>query len=1225
MAKSPLQTVIDNWNKRARVLSSQGIDPNSYSKLAQTDINKVRLGGTGITDQEAYDAIASSTNNQSVIGNTKPHNNWWNFPGNAVKDLGNILQAVPMGMFEFAHHLPSETEKTASYFANTLGRSGQNEANWEQQHGYEDTTKFDLSSLAAGLRNVAKTPLNVLAPGEADLANLTTGAGRQEMLTHPVGTLLNAFPEVGNQALGAVSGLAANTATEALFHGDTAAMQAASDAGTLPAKILGSKSVDEMIQGHPLKAAISATPLGGVRDTALSKLNMNPEQRATTRAGAVIEKTGQVQLHDFQDSYVKPIVDALPEEEQSQLWKEAVYPDQYPRDQISPEHNVLLDLNQAATDKLAEMGKPWLSPLHIAGETFQYSNVGAHGDVINMLQQSTHLEDKLQSAKNTLDQAKSDYIDRYGNDPLKGKSKAQIRSENSIQLREDKLNAAKQLHLERVPEGRAMTLQEKAAQYQALRELAVKQRKLDDMKVIHEATYGKPEDMGIEQRRDLRKLSTKSRQYDKMLKTTQDHNTKLLKKFYHTAPTEYMPMIERNFRDTVVGRMSAAEQGKFESLPIPIEQAMKDLEVGRSDRIFSAEDPKSMWSPQNRGKLMKEMNDSWVKMLGEGYHPQYVHSVTEHSFETRGGSVRPLSSKPTPGAVRERTLSLAPHMTHIGIALSDAARQFIQAQGSENYIITTLAPQSLSIDELDREIAPEMAARAGKMRGTSSLANIKDDIMQSNYVKLSDIETGGFTSPKLKQVMSEERYLPVEIANASREFTNPKLSSGPMEAVGKVNRVFKTSIFTFSPSFLAKHIVGGMITLAAAGGWEDWASIKPALEMAHDAIHLFPDGMSRGMDTMDTRDILSYKNGGKFGKFLEQAGKATQFNFKLVSFITDAQRAMAYLGERSRALKSGMTDEVATQMGLEHANKLFVDWLGHTPLERHIIKSVVPFYGITKQFMRFVLTYPIDHPYRASIIANIAEAEQEDWNSGLPKQMMQMFLIGKGDNRKALNWSSVYPYRDIASFFTLSGLVRSLNPLAKGVLTDVGVNTINGTPDLYPQVVFNPDTGTLQAANPPSGVLKFAEQIIPQIGTLDHFFQLTSDMRRLAATNPTSYRKQLFATLGIPFVPFDINLPYAKETSEMARFRAAQAGVAASVKSGSTSGISGLQLVPYQDQMLTPAQLQAQLNQQSQTFTQNALPGTSPKAVTPVHTTKSTVKNNELQQILAALQGINNG
>jgi hypothetical protein len=1143
MAKSQLDTTISDWQKRTRTLAGMGVSPDKFSELAQTDINKVAQGGTGLTDQEVYDAALSGGSGQPVIQDPSSGTSPLDILGNVPKDLGGIVSGFIPGIINTAHHLPSEVTNLGHYAANTLGRSGASEKNWELSHGYEDTSADNLSALAAGFRNITKNPLvSSFAPGISDLAQATTSSGRKNMERHPVGSLLDVMPLI-SEGTSAFSNLALGPEDEA---GE-----------------VGSEAQAALREGHPVKALIrSIGPLNEVRSNFLESLNIDPASLSITRKGAEVMKQAKIDQDQWIEDNVTPILDKyfkLPDgsiddarlARVTQLMQDPRTISQIP-DSEQAEDQAIVNVLKEPTAKVRDLGLSTGAVRSIKwnGRDLTFSTEGSGGLVLRSFDKVQSLENRLGRLQSDLDTAEARHIDQFGDD------KGPIEPNSPRHL-------------------------------------------------------------------SLQTLAKKQKSVDRLTKTLQKAKGTYNKLLQRTVPADFQPMVVNDIKDQISSRMTADvdEDGNING-NLGLNEAFKDLQMGRMDRIFNA--PDGYWSEANLNKIKLEAAKTWQDMAKAGYDPTWVHT-TDLTDMDRMNSLRPLSHAAKPGFVKDKTLNLSPGLSNDAAALSQAATEFLRLKASEEYIQNALVPQTLTTDEVMSQIQPEVDKVMKGSKGYVSEANIRQHLLQTKYTKLSDEFTGGLTSPVLKPLMDEDRYLPNYLAKASREFTNPKAPSELGQIVRGGNRVFKTSVMAFSPTFLAHHLLGGTLSLIGRSGYEEFLpqTLAKAWDMATHADERMPVAISQGLDTVSNDELTSWMTGTKAGHLLHGAGKVAGFNFKMATLVSNMQRAMAYLGEESRGLKEGLSDDAAREQGIVHANKVFVDWNGMSAVERNAIRTAIPFYGFTKQILRYALTYPIDHPYRASIISNLAESEQQDWQSGLPRSFMDLFMFGKGDDKTAVNYSTVNPYRDIGNYFTLTGLISSLNPFAQGTLTAAGLDTLSATPELYPAVTYNTTTGQLEAKRPSGGALSFLQSVIPEVGTLDHFLQLSSSMRRLATTNPEGYRKQLFSSLGIPFVPYSVNVPYSEEQAELNRFKYAQGQVSSAMKSGSIGPVSNLNLVPYLDELYTPQQLQSIIQQMTGQQQTVALPGLkgpeSIKTTTPKKTAKKGAAQVGLEQAEQAL------
>jgi hypothetical protein len=290
------------------------------------------------------------------------------------------------------------------------------------------------------------------------------------------------------------------------------------------------------------------------------------------------------------------------------------------------------------------------------------------------------------------------------------------------------------------------------------------------------------------------------------------------------------------------------------------------------------------------------------------------------------------------------------------------------------------------------------------------------------------------------------------------------------------------------------------------------------------------------------------------------------------------ERCTALLGEEKRGLAKGYSAEHARELAIEHVHKTFVDWDGMTTFERTAIRQWLPFYGFTKYIVRFLLSFPADHPVRAAILAHIAENENKDWNSNLPVTLQKLFFIGSPDKNGNVSVSdikSINPFRDAANIFSGWGLIGGLNPIAAEVLKGMGLDTLGGTPELYPQLDIDPNSGAIVGKRPGISAASVTEAILPFTGSIDDFFGLTQRARQLKAQNDGAYRQNLFSTLGIPFVPYKINVATEQAKHQKDLYLVAQQAVNEAEKTGDTSQLKAMGEVPWKGHLVPGPSLAA--------------------------------------------------
>lgn len=651
----------------------------------------------------------------------------------------------------------------------------------------------------------------------------------------------------------------------------------------------------------------------------------------------------------------------------------------------------------------------------------------------------------------------------------------------------------------------------------------------------------------------------------------------------NTAPANFHPMLQSEMKARAAARI--AEMRELGLAPEIIQRAMNSLELGKYSTLFT----KQEWQG-----LTKEIEQGWQALAAEGLDPMFVHVVPESQIGK--GGYHPLDYDFTPGQVRERIWSnMTPTRQNIGIALSHAAQEFLRERGSEQAFMDYIVPRGLTEDMVDKELAPQIL-KESKSQGITPAA-AREKLFHKNYVKVSDIEHFAFRSPRMRAMMNgKELYIPKHLAKTWSDLSTPKKLSTIGKISTKATAAFKISLFSLSLRHAADEILGGMVMLMGRGDWRDITSVKQAVNMVRQ--HETPVEIPQTID-IDTPDkLLQLAAGAKGARILSKIyGKVGALQ-RFTIFMTNIEKAMGYLGETKRATAKGYSKEIAHDLGLKHVEKTFVDWHSMLPIERTIIRQWFPFYAFTRYALRYALTYPIDHPYRASILYHLAAAEREDWDSGLPQLWQQLFFIGDPDregNVKASDIKVLNPFRDIDSMMSLQGFYSQLGPLPKIALLPLGANTILGTPDMYPDLVYDEETGRLVTKR--EGVTQMAVgalgALLPPAQAIEHFLQTTESMRNLKATNPQAYERQLYSALGLPAIPTEYSVPKARAKGEIDRYRSAAGKVSTALRSGNAEALEGMDIVPFQGQFVS-ADLIKQILEKL-----NTPEGISPKAVIP--------------------------
>jgi hypothetical protein len=328
---------------------------------------------------------------------------------------------------------------------------------------------------------------------------------------------------------------------------------------------------------------------------------------------------------------------------------------------------------------------------------------------------------------------------------------------------------------------------------------------------------------------------------------------------------------------------------------------------------------------------------------------------------------------------------------------------------------------------------------------------------------------------------------------------------------------------------------------------------------------------------------------------------AADINLRFTRAVVRAQKAVTYLDAAARAEKSGtidlgdwvlrqpseegslvdakgrpithpvtgrpmhdyvvttrnMTKDLAHQEGMLAVAKVMGDLRHMTPLERGIFQRIFPFYGWTKHILKYVMSYPFDHPWRAMILTQLAMQNAEDTASGLPLRLGLLTFLGQPDqygNVTAIDTKSLDPLRDTANYASFTGFFESLNPAITGVGALVDPQFSFAGQNLYPKVTYSDLYGVKTAAAGGSAY-NVAEQFVPQLTALDEAFNLSGQYGYLAK-NPQAFDKKLFESLGLPLTPENINLRQIAAQGEIDR---ASIAANAAYEAATTGDLSYLQ------------------------------------------------------------------
>jgi hypothetical protein len=596
-------------------------------------------------------------------------------------------------------------------------------------------------------------------------------------------------------------------------------------------------------------------------------------------------------------------------------------------------------------------------------------------------------------------------------------------------------------------------------------------------------------------------------------------------------------------------------KGLIEDRYAPDDPALPDALARVHNHIFSD------FSKAELNKIDAEVIGQVGVLRSQGLDPQFIHRVSpEQARAMNSPSISTVI--PRPSQYRLRVNDWTPHVDSFSVSLTHQALELIRQQEAAQYVkdvrdnFTT--PLHNAAAELE-PVAQRAAARSGR-----PVAEELERLLRKSYVRWDDAEAG-FIARNAKRVnvtdtafRPDDLLLPRHLARALDQMANPPTYSRIFDPITKV---FRYSVLPLSPRFHVNNVVGGAL-MQALEEPRGLARVPEAMKTAAE-LHKMQTALQKGeFVTLSDAAQTVLKNlpermraelgslayslapdtefkllaGKQLGEIGERAGvarlvkggmdrfkAAVDWSFRANETMDNAYRLAGFLDEFDRGMKKGMTAEEAGVAGLDMANKFMPRWLEMTPIERSVLRAVFPFYAFMSHIFRFASRYPIDHPWRTSVMAGLARAEMEDFGTGLPQTLASAFFLGSPDsngNQKVIDIGAANPFRDFGDNLTLAGFMGQTNPVFKTALRMLGYDPQSRSPNLYPEIEYDPDTGRFKQVNKSAGGLagQFITDIIPQAQLIPALLGTSSEFKQLLRANPDSAQRMLLGSVGIPLV-----------------------------------------------------------------------------------------------------------
>lgn len=643
----------------------------------------------------------------------------------------------------------------------------------------------------------------------------------------------------------------------------------------------------------------------------------------------------------------------------------------------------------------------------------------------------------------------------------------------------------------------------------------------------------------------------------KKIRTAQNRLDALTRK---TAPARFKPYIQSQLEN----RMKLAY-----GTPENIEEVTRHIAEHNYNAIPNFDEAEyRTWQ--------RDLNKQWQDFRDQGIDPMFVHRV---SPSTAAGMKfqKVLETVRTPSQVRARTNDATPYVKDATVALNHQALEMLSRQGSENFAEAINDMHGVSGGELRAQFTPTAQRRAERNPQVDFGGHLQD-LIDREYVKYDPTEFIPWKSPRMTALAADtDRYIPKTVYHNLRRMHNP-VTNGLTAALDPVMGVFRTAVLPLSPRWHLNNIMGGGIAVAAespqAFRWSGKARelLKTGKTVINgetvelpEEMRLMLGGHARnqaefqfraGMDLGKiTKAINNERLVGNWNKIKEWGGKVTNKSYELNALFDDFYRAVGYLegysktaGEGGRVLSTAEREAA----GMALAKKVMQSWTDLTPIERSVGRYVFPFYGFMQHITRFALRYPMDHPFRAAVMGSLARTEMDDLGTGLPEKFLNSFFLGHPDKNgvvKTIQLGGMNPFRDVANYFTLAGLLGNTNPVFNTIAQELGIDTQTGAPGLYPDLQFDAQTGRLKV-NTGNPLQNLVQNTLPQSRVLLGLAQSSSEFKDLMKRDPEAAGRLMRSQLGLPVLFAHVNVPQEEAKAEIARATGQQQAFQNALKTG---------------------------------------------------------------------------
>jgi hypothetical protein len=1073
-----------------------------------------------MADQEVSDAMRAAVGQSPITDPHKRTGSLFDVIGNIPSDIQNLVTGFVPGTASYIASIPEQATDLAKTFVDPSARAG-------LAAKYGITPNNDLGDI---LRNLPKTPLlGPLLPGASTASAATTPAGRESLKEHPVSTAIDVGAAVATAGkLGAFG--------RGSLRAGAAAAEAEAEAAKLGLTKTVSESGFETFQKPGGKFA-SAADVAKVKGAELAR------QEATRQAGTAIGALQRGQPFKAAGRTTLTTVEKTP-----------ILGNVVNRRSI---RNVLMDLN-FHPDLVENLSRPYAV---IRDKNLMKMNKFLRSDIVKPILKLSE-EDRTLLAHNVTgvadDAEKAAFAGRHDLQAIEDTTRRFMddMAELNPNISTVETPWGKKYHysVTSVVSKRHQALQSAVDVFKRAEDVL---RNKTDIRRQMEQQYGPNHQKVVTAKANEQVAINNYAEAGKNRKLAQEGFTTALESH---APASFYRVLSEKVRGKAV--KLAGQQAQEGTLRYQLPEVMRRIEDATDTADLAA-----AIGPKEAARLMKDTEMTWTALAQMGVDPVFLPNVKATRVEhVAYPTVVPEAEYAKAHVSKSTAFNLSRTVHDVAVGVVEYERQALTEAGTREFAENWVKPWARNLNGAKNDIGKAID-NGGTMDPEARRRAIQAEV--DRHYEDWNPETHGFGA-YFPSTEGGTLLMPKGVVRSIKQLGTSQAwakGAGPLHATyDKGMKVWRFAVLT-TPRHLSHVLLGGAMMgilqdpffiphfiknfkqvrqIIRQDDPEFIAQFSPHINFDPDSLYAIASGKTHGRlydaATGPARNALH-----KVNKLEEQA----TLMYKITTMLTKEAK--------------GVQREEAIRM----ANKWFVDMNAMTPFERNTVRMLFPFYGFTRHLFRYLMTYPADHPLAASILTNFALQHESDWNSGpnagLPRDMKFLFFLGHPDvngHVTGIDYRSIDPFRSFYNTFTLGGFFSQLNPAGQFIAQRAGVNVLSGTPELFPHVHYDPNTGMMVADQPPSAAMAAAEAAVPELVGVDALFAVSDQFRNLKITDPEAYKKRVFTAFGLPFAPIPVNRPEKVETTQMKRYRDASQSISEAIRTGDFSKAKRYDSVP---------------------------------------------------------------